>query len=205
MRSPKTRHLHLYQKYLNLRKRFFKKNHRKAVISRMYRPTWHNFLSITIFFIKKKFFCKSEYKNLSRRINRGKTDRKRRPAFFAAYLPSPDNSWPSYGIILILLKHRELSRLTFGYPSCWVVAVRFQFCRSEVNWPYCKLCPNSRNIFISLCHPHSIARTHQMNLPAAGKRRLRATWYQNLLYGTFTRGKPRGIIPKVRLNWWVKV
>ena len=147
MRSPKTRHLHLYQKYLNLRKRFFKKNHRKAVISRMYRPTWHNFLSITIFFIKKNFFCKSEYKNLSRRINRGKTDRKRRPAFFAAYLPSPDNSWPSYGIIFILLKHRELSRLTFGYPSCWVVAVRFQFCRSEVNWPYCKLCPNSRNVF----------------------------------------------------------
>ena len=95
------------------------------------------------------FFCKSEYKNLSRRTNRRKTDRKRRPAFFAAYLPSPDNSWPSHGIIFILLKHRELSRLTFGYPSCWIVAIRFQFCRSEVNWPYCKLCPNSRNVFNS--------------------------------------------------------
>ena len=59
---------------------------------------------------------------------------------------------------------------------------------------------DKKYIFISLCHPHSIARTHQMNLPAAGKRRLRATGYQNLLYGTFTRGKPRGIIPKVRLN-----
>ena len=39
-----------------------------------------------------------------------------------------------------------------------------------------------------------------MNLPAAGKRRLRATGYQNLLFGIFTRGKPRGIIPKVRLK-----
>ena len=39
-----------------------------------------------------------------------------------------------------------------------------------------------------------------MNLPAAGKRRLRATEYQYLLFETFTRGKPRGIIPKVRLK-----
>ena len=39
-----------------------------------------------------------------------------------------------------------------------------------------------------------------MDLPEAGKRRLRATGYQNLLFGTFTRGKPRVIIPKVRSN-----
>ena len=41
-----------------------------------------------------------------------------------------------------------------------------------------------------------------MDLPKAGKRRLRATGYQNLLFGTFTRGKLRGIIPKVRLRFY---
>ena len=149
MRSPKTRHLHLYQKYLNLRKRFLKKTPPQSSNIQNVSTDMTQFSNYNNFFHKNKFFCKSEYKNLSRKTNRRKTDRKRRPAFFAAYLPSPDNSWPSHGIIFILLKHRELSRLTFGYPSCWIVAVRFQFCRSEVNWPYCKLCPNSRNVFNS--------------------------------------------------------